>query len=161
MCATSINMVVSKERNSPINFRNTALVQFIAMLNFQSERILQIRVKKQRSSSFTNQSGYASRGSLNTPFTSQRTRTFHIGSHSRPRLLTNQDMRHVEASIHHLRRSEQGVFTSVHIQEQSGTQNVSNRTVMRHHNRQGYGYRQCRKKGQLTDKDLEIRLKYA
>jgi transposase len=79
----------------------------------------------------------------------------------RPRVLTERDMRHVESSIHHLRRCEQGVFTSVHIQEQSGTQHVSNRSVRRHLSRQGYGYRQCRKKGQLTDKDLENRLKYA
>ena len=60
----------------------------------------------------------------------------------RPRKLTERDIRHVEASIHHLRRTEQGVFTSVHIQEQSGTQNVSNRTVRRQLNRSGYGYRQ-------------------
>ena len=79
----------------------------------------------------------------------------------RPRLLTERDIRHVEASIHHLRRTEQGVFTSVHIQEQSGTSTVSNRTVRRHLNREGYGYRQCRKKGQLTDLDLQRRLAYA
>lgn len=79
----------------------------------------------------------------------------------RPRLLTERDMRHVESSIHHLRRSEQGVFTSVHIQEQSGTTNMSNRTVRRHLNREGYGYRQCRKKGQLTDDDLKKRLAFA
>ena len=79
----------------------------------------------------------------------------------RPRLLTEHDTRHIERSIHHLRRTEQGVFTSIHIQEQSGTLNVSNRTVRRHLNRQGYGYRQCRKKGQLTDRDLARRLAYA
>ena len=79
----------------------------------------------------------------------------------RPPKLTARDKRHIEAAIHHLRRSEQGVFTSRHIQEQSGTLAVDNRTVRRQLNRTGYGYRQCRKKGQLTDYDLKRRLDYA
>ena len=79
----------------------------------------------------------------------------------RPRKLSARDKRHVEAAIHHLRRTEQGIFTSIHVQEQSGTTGVSNRTVRRYMNREGYGYRQCRKKGQLTPKDCEKRLKFA
>ena len=79
----------------------------------------------------------------------------------RPRKLTARDKRHIEAAIHHLRRIEQGVFTSRHVQEQSGTLGVCNRTVRRHLNKQGYGYRQCRKKGQLTQHDCGKRLLFA
>ena len=79
----------------------------------------------------------------------------------RPRKLTERDRRHVEAAIKRLRHTEQGVFTSIHIQEQAGTTSVSNRTVRRHLNRQGYGYRQCRKKGQLTIADCKKRLAFA
>ena len=79
----------------------------------------------------------------------------------RPRKLTEREKRHVESAIQRLRHTEQGVFTSVHIQEQSGTTRVCNRTVRRHLNRVGYGYRQCRKKGQLTEDDCKKRLKFA
>ena len=79
----------------------------------------------------------------------------------RPRKLNNRDKRHIDAAVKRLRRTEQGVFTSVNLQEHCGLNNMSNRTVRRHLNREGYGYRQCRKKGVLTYDDCQKRLAYA
>ena len=89
------------------------------------------------------------------------TRDRRKGNKGRPRKLSDRDKRHIESAIQRLRHTEQGVFTSIHIQELSGTSRVCNRTVRRHLNRDGYGYRQCRKKGQLTESDCKKRLKYA
>ena len=79
----------------------------------------------------------------------------------RPRKICSRDKRHVASTINRLRRSEEGVFTSVHVQQAAGLSNVSNRTVRRHLNEQGYGYLQCRKKGLLTENDCKNRLEFA
>ena len=79
----------------------------------------------------------------------------------RPFALDDRDQRHLESAIQRLRRTEEGVFTSVHLQKFCGLQGVDNRTVRRCLNRKGYGYRQCRKKGQLTPDDCDKRLKFA
>ena len=79
----------------------------------------------------------------------------------RPRALNARDERHLESGIKRLRRTEEGVFNSVHLQRLCGLQGVSNRSVRRALNRKGYGYRQCRKKGQLTWDDCKKRLKFA
>lgn len=79
----------------------------------------------------------------------------------RPRALDARDERHIESGIKRLRRTEEGVFNSVHLQRICGLDNVSNRSVRRALNRKGYGYRQCRKKGQLTADDCTKRLNFA
>jgi len=59
-------------------------------------------------------------------------------------------------------RRERAEFTSGKIQERAGIgHSVGNRTVRRCLARHGYKYRQSRKKGLLTGKDLVRRLKYA
>ena len=79
----------------------------------------------------------------------------------RPRLLSPRDSRQLLSSLKRLRRTEQGVFSSVQLQENAGLEQVSNKTVRRELHKHGYGYRQCRKKGQLTERDCQKRLKYA
>jgi hypothetical protein len=79
----------------------------------------------------------------------------------RPKLITPRHSRRLLACVKQLRRIEQGVFNSVHLQEEAHLQHVSNRTVRRVLNSNGYRYRQCRKKGQLTEEDLKVRLKFA
>ena len=79
----------------------------------------------------------------------------------RPRAVNKRGIRHVLSTLKQLRRTEQGVFTSVHLQESAGLSNVCNRTIRRILNREGYGYHQCRKKGQLTEEDCKVRLQFA
>ena len=79
----------------------------------------------------------------------------------RPKLITGRESRRLISCINQLRRTEHGVFNSVHLQDEAELTHVSNRTVRRVLNLNGYGYRQCRKKGQLTEDDLKVRLNYA
>ena len=79
----------------------------------------------------------------------------------RPKSISEREGRHVISCLKQLRRRDEGVFTSVHLQESANLNNVSNRTVRRSLNSAGYGYRQCRKKGQLTPEDCKKRLAYA
>lgn len=80
----------------------------------------------------------------------------------RPRKLTQRDERQLVTQITKLRDTT-GVFNSTHIQRQAGiaVNNVSNRTVRRCLGRLDYKYEQCRRKGQVTKKDMGLRLKFA
>ena len=79
----------------------------------------------------------------------------------RPKSITDRESRRLLTCVKQLRRREQGVFNSVHLQHEADLRHVCNRTVRRVLNSNGYGYRQCRKKGQLTEDDLKVRLNYA
>ena len=80
----------------------------------------------------------------------------------RPRTISQRSSRHLVSTLKQLRRTEQGVFTSVQLQEKAGLDDVvSNKAVRRELRKHGYAYRQCRKKGQLTEQDCKNRLKYA
>ena len=74
--------------------------------------------------------------------------------------MSDHESRCLLASVKKLHRTEQGVFTSVHLQEDTNLPHVSNRTVRRVLNSNGYGYRQCRKKRQLTEDDCKVRLHF-
>lgn len=80
----------------------------------------------------------------------------------RPRKLSLRDERKLVAQINKLRRTA-GVFNSKHIQEAAGIseKSVSNRTVRRRLNKLTYKYLQCRRKGQVTPKDMKKRLHFA
>jgi len=79
----------------------------------------------------------------------------------RPRKLSLRDERCIVRSLNALRR-ERTEFTSGKIQEWAGINHaVGNRTVRRCLRKHGYRYRQSRKKGLLTAKDLAMRLRYA
>ena len=82
-------------------------------------------------------------------------------SKGRPHALNDREVRHLLSSLKQLRRKEQGVFTSTHLQEAAGLKNVSNRTIRLVLNRNGYGFHQYRKKGQLTAEDYKVRLRFA
>ena len=80
-------------------------------------------------------------------------------NHGRPRLLTEKDDRRIRRSFKKNRKAE-GSFTSPRVQVTSGTESVSNRTIRRSLNRQGYHYRNTRKKGVLLETDLKKRLAF-
>ena len=74
--------------------------------------------------------------------------------------LTVRQERNILRTVHTLRRTD-GTFTSPRIQLQSGIgQSVSNRTVRRVLNKNGYNYRQTRRKGLLLQSDLKKRLQF-
>jgi len=78
----------------------------------------------------------------------------------RPRKLSERDQRRILRSVHELRKSE-GSFTSKRVATHAGlSKAVSNRTVRRCLNTNGYKYRQSRKKGLLTSQDRENRVKF-
>ncbi len=78
----------------------------------------------------------------------------------RPRKLSERDQRRVIRSVQELRKSD-GSFTSKRIASYTGLdKNVSNRTVRRCLNKNGYKYRQSRKKGLLSSQDRENRVKF-
>lgn len=67
----------------------------------------------------------------------------------------------VEEALKSLREKKFN-FTSVDVHNASGIDRlISNRTIRRSMRLRGYHYRQCRKKGLLTDKDLEARVAFA
>ena len=79
----------------------------------------------------------------------------------RPRKLTERDKRSILKTIPKL-RSEVGSFTSKRVKLEAGIgEDISNRTVRRCLNESGYKYRQSRKKGLLSKKDMIIRNKFA
>ena len=79
----------------------------------------------------------------------------------RPRSLTVRDERNVFKALHNLRK-ESAAFTSQKIQNAAGlTAKTCNRTVRRVLRKKGYGYRQTRKKGLLTENDKTLRLNFA
>ena len=83
-----------------------------------------------------------------------------VNNKGRPRKLSERDERRVLRSIPELRRSE-GSFTSRRVATHAGlAPNISNRTIRRCLNKHGYGYRQSRKKGLMTQEDRENRVKF-
>ena len=79
----------------------------------------------------------------------------------RPRKLTERDKRSILKTIPKL-RTEVGSFTSKRVKLEAGIgEDISNRTVRRCLNESGYKYRQSRKKGLLSKKDMIIRNKFA
>ena len=74
--------------------------------------------------------------------------------------LTNQDRRQILRCIPKLRKSE-GSFTSRRVAVEAGVERkVSNRTVRRVMNEEGYGYLRSRKKGLLSANDMKNRKKF-
>lgn len=80
----------------------------------------------------------------------------------RPYKLNGDDEENLISNLKKL-RSGKVDFCSVQVQEESGINEaiVGNRTVRRALNRNGYHYLQCRKKGLLSEEDLQKRLKFA
>ena len=80
----------------------------------------------------------------------------------RSQKLDERDSRKIINSLHELRETV-GNFSSTNIQRNSGIseKEVSNRTIRRRLRKLGYGYNQCRRKGQLLEDDLKRRLKFA
>ena len=77
----------------------------------------------------------------------------------RPRKLDAKADRRIGRALKQLRVSD-GDFASPRIQVASGTEHVSNRTVRRSLNRQGYCHLTTRKKGVLLNSDLLKRLRW-
>ena len=78
-----------------------------------------------------------------------------------PRLLTERYKRNLIQGIHMLRRSIQS-FSIQRLNLEAGIdKQISDYTVRRLLNRKGYNYRQSRKKGLLSQKDLRLRLQFA
>lgn len=74
--------------------------------------------------------------------------------------LSLREERSVIRTLHKLRKTD-GTFTSPRIHFQSGIGNkVSNRTVRRILNKNGFNYRQTRRKGLLLESDLKKRLQF-
>ena len=84
------------------------------------------------------------------------------GGPGRPKKLSNQTLRRLARGILSL-REENPNFCSGSVCSLLGIDRsvCSNRTVRRRMNDLGYWYRQARKKGVLTNKDLQQRLKFA
>ena len=79
----------------------------------------------------------------------------------RPRKLTLRDERSIIRTIHKL-RNESVSFSSKRIKTEANIpEDVSCRNVRRFLSRKGYGYRQARKKGLLTEADKKKRSKFA
>ena len=79
----------------------------------------------------------------------------------RPEILTTRDKRCIMNAIPKLRKDDVS-FTSKRLKLEAGiADNISDRTVRRCLNKQGFGFRQLRKKGLLTPKDLKIREEFA
>ena len=91
---------------------------------------------------------------------SEERKTSKVGG--RPRKLSGRDERSLPRHVKYLRHKE-GNFTSKRLMEVANIDNkqVSNRTVRRVLNNQGYKFVQARKKGVLTTKDLKRRLSFA
>lgn len=81
-------------------------------------------------------------------------------SSGRPKKYTPRDVRHITAAVEKLYDTK-GNFSGTDIRKESGVSHLSPRTVRRVLNQQGYRFRQCRKKGLLTQEDLKLRLKFA
>ena len=76
----------------------------------------------------------------------------------RPRKLTSRDERSIIRTIHKL-RNESVSFSSKRIKTAANIpEDVSCRNIRRFLNREGYGYRQARKKGLLTENDKKSEL---
>ena len=80
----------------------------------------------------------------------------------RPRKLSLREERRTLRALSSLRH-EEGNFTSIRLMARAGIspKHVSNRTIRRFLQREGYYFLQARKKGLLSEKDLKERLKFA
>ena len=80
----------------------------------------------------------------------------------RPRKLSLRDERSILRTSSSLRHVE-GNFTSIRLMVRAGIspKHVSNRTIRRFLQREGYYFLQARKKGLLSEKDVKERLKFA
>ena len=78
----------------------------------------------------------------------------------RPRILTQRDERDIKRAITALRVSEGLSFSAQQVCAESGVQ-CSRKSVSKYLHRHGYRKRSLRKKGQLTLKDRQLRVKYA
>ena len=85
-------------------------------------------------------------------------RTFNKG---RPRKLSPRDERAIITSLIRLRENNNGNLYSTDIQNDAGLGHVSNMTVRRVLASKGYRCTQCRRKGQLSKKDLQTRMRFA
>eukprot|EP00111_Clytia_hemisphaerica_P010228 TCONS_00029887-protein len=84
-------------------------------------------------------------------------RKFNTG---RSQKLSERGQRRILRSVHKLRKSD-GNFTSKRMATHAGLdKTVSNRTIRRCLNNNGYKYKQSRKKGLLTSQDRENRVKF-
>ena len=83
-------------------------------------------------------------------------------SKGRPKKISERDGRKIIRSLHKLREIY-GNFSSTDIQRDCSfnEKDISNRTIRRFLKSKGYSYDQCRKKGQLSNEDLQKRLKFA
>ena len=79
----------------------------------------------------------------------------------RPRKLSLREERHILQTLSSLRH-EEGNFTSIRLMARAGIspKHVSNRTIRRFLQREGYYFLQARKTGLLSEKDLKERLKF-
>lgn len=78
----------------------------------------------------------------------------------RPKKLSDRDRRSILRNIPKLRNTN-GSFTVKKLTFAAGIENVSQQTVRRALHKEGYRYLHSRKKGLLTQKDLNRRLKFA
>ena len=78
----------------------------------------------------------------------------------RPHKLSLREERHILRTLSSLRH-EEGNFTSIRLMARAGIspKHVSNRTIRRFLQREGYYFLQARKKGLLSQKDLKERVK--
>ena len=79
----------------------------------------------------------------------------------RPRILTLRDERKILRTIPKLRREIGCSFNVPQIKKASGVNHISNRTVRYYLNKNGFFYRHSRKKGLVSAKDRNIRVKFA
>ena len=78
----------------------------------------------------------------------------------RPKKLVARNERALSNSMKKLMKTV-GTFHSTELQEDAGlVDTCSNRTVRRYLKSKGYGFYQCRKKGQMSPEDLQDRVKY-
>ena len=80
----------------------------------------------------------------------------------RPKKLSAREERTIIRTLKHLRH-EEGNFSSIRLMSKAGisAKDVSNRTVRRFLEHEGYHFLQARKKGLLTEKDIKERLAFA
>ena len=81
-------------------------------------------------------------------------------SGGRPRILSNTDVRHILRNVIKLRQTLPN-WTAKRLMVEAGIRNVSVRTVRRVLNAMGYFYLQALKKGLMSEKDREKRVKFA
>ncbi len=80
----------------------------------------------------------------------------------RPAALSARDKRRILQEVPKLRKTIEGSFTVDDLRKSSGIgKDISNMTIRRVLHKEGYAYRGKRRKGILTEKDTQMRLKFA